>query len=460
MNYTKEIYAAHQDLSQCSAAFLEFIKENPACLERSNFERILSDTRFAYFKSQPWPTFINTKKKKEMAEAAQKINDLIKSIIPRFLSYDIQKISSHYEIDPYRVRYLMFGVDENYLKNLLARGDFMVTPTGEFKCLEFNINANLGGWELDVLEPVYTETPIIAKFLKEYSPIIHKNHFFSLLFEHVVDAFQKKHPQVGNRGEMDEVNMAIVYPDPFMLKQHETFSQMQNGYKQTLQKKNHKLNGELIVCGLSALKLSHNFLVHEGRKIHILLEMLNGATPLLYMQLVKDGNLMLNNGPVSKLMSNKLNLAFLSEHQDSDIFSSEEQAVIKKHIPWTRKVLASHTSFLLSNQENLVLKPSDGLGGKDVFLGCKTAAVEWAKQVEKAVAEKKWVVQEYVPSASYLYQNGQTGCSPHHAIWGLFVLGSCYAGGFVRIMPEKEIHTAINSALGAEESIIIEVEES
>ena len=460
MNYTTEIYAAHQDLSDCSVAFLEFVKKNPACLDRANFDGILIDKRFPDCNPQPWPTFVSNKKKMEMAEAAQKINDLIKSIIPRFFSYDIQKICHYYEIDPERTQMLMYGVDESHLKNLLARGDFIATPSGEFKCLEFNMQANLGGWELDLLEPIYTETPIIANFLKEYSPTIYKNHFFSLLFEHVLDAFQKKHPDTTKRGEIEKVNMAIVYPDPFLSEQNDTISQMQNSYKQALHKKNSKLKGELIVCGFNSLKMSHNFLVHDGQKIDILLEMLNGLTPLLYMHLVKEGNLQLYNGPVCKLMSNKLNLAFLSEHQDSDIFSLEEQAVIKKHIPWTRKVLASHTSFLLSQQENLVLKPSDGLGGIDVFLGCKTAPAEWAQQVEKAVAEKKWVAQEYVPSASYLYQNGKTGCSPHHVIWGLFVMGSQYAGGFVRIMPENKIHGAINYHQGAEESIIIEVEES
>ncbi|MCU0288245.1 MAG: hypothetical protein MUF15_17845 [Acidobacteria bacterium] len=68
MQITSELYQAHRELSQCSAAFLEFAAQEPACLKRSGFDTLLSDKRFTYFKSQPWPTFINQKKKQEMGQ--------------------------------------------------------------------------------------------------------------------------------------------------------------------------------------------------------------------------------------------------------------------------------------------------------------------------------------------------------------------------------------------------------
>ena len=64
-----------------------------------------------------------------------------------------------------------------------------------------------------------------------------------------------------------------------------------------------------------------------------------------------------------------------------------------------------------------------------------------------------------MPSCPYLYQVGEQGCAPHHAVWGLFVFGSRYNGGFVRMLPEKGNQGVINSHQGAEESIILEVEE-
>jgi uncharacterized circularly permuted ATP-grasp superfamily protein len=169
-------------------------------------------------------------------------------------------------------------------------------------------------------------------------------------------------------------------------------------------------------------------------------------------------------------MSNKLNLALLSENKDSDIFTSEERKAINKYIPWTRKVVPGDTTygtkkvkledFMLSRREQLVLKPSEGLGGQGVYVGRYTLPHQWKQLVEKAITEHKWVVQEYIQSQPYLYQTSENGCAEHHAVWGLFIFDSHYAGGFVRILPEKNTQGVINSSQGAEESILLEVEES
>ncbi|MCP5103980.1 MAG: hypothetical protein GY950_11405, partial [bacterium] len=141
MRITNEVVEAHRQLSDTSVAFLEFAQRNPDCLDRVHFDMLLSDKRFTYFRSQPWPTFINGKCKKEMEGAVRKIHELIISVIPRFFSYDLQKISSYYRVDPAMTKLLLHGVNDDYIANLLGRGDFIRTPAGEFKCLEFNMHA-------------------------------------------------------------------------------------------------------------------------------------------------------------------------------------------------------------------------------------------------------------------------------------------------------------------------------
>ena len=316
----------------------------------------------------------------------------------------------------------------------------------------------MGGWELDLLEPLYIETPIIAQFLKGSNIQVRKNHFFHLLIEHVLDIFCEKLPLASKIRQKGEINMAIVFPN--RIEQNITFEYLRNLYKQVLLKKNNAWTGDIFICGYESMKIIDYFLIYAGRKIDIMVEMLNGGTEIKYMEAVKKGNLVLCNGPVTRIMSNKLNLALLSEYQDSEIFNLEERELIKKHIPWTRKIIHVDREFLLAQRERLVLKSAEGLGGHDVFPGWRMAAEEWQQKIEKAREEKRWVVQEYVPSSQYLYQYGKSGCTEHHAVWGLFVLGSRYAGGFVRVMPAKNNTGVINTAQGAEESIIIEVEES
>jgi hypothetical protein len=58
-----------------------------------------------------------------------------------------------------------------------------------------------------------------------------------------------------------------------------------------------------------------------------------------------------------------------------------------------------------------------------------------------------------------LFQTGENGYAGHHAVWGLFVFGSRYAGGFMRVLPEKNAQGVINTHRGAEKTVILEVEE-
>lgn len=475
MEITKEIYAAHQKLSNCSAKFLDFVGDNPDSLKRSNFNALLGDGRFDYFKSQPWPTFINNKTKKEMEEASVKVCGLIKSIPGRLFSYDPHKISSYYGIDHKMAMLLLHGVDDDHLSSLLGRGDFILAPSGQLKCLEFNMQTNMGGWELDLLEPLYLNLPIIARFLKESNVRIRKNRIFSLLLEHVLEAFLEKHAgafegrERREKGEIGEVNMAMVFPGSSGLLKHGAVAHLRNLYKQVLIQKKDGLKGDFFIGGNDSLKLSGDSFVYAGHKIHILIEMSNGYVPVMFMEAVRKGNLVLCNGPVTRLMSNKLNLALLSEHRDSDLFSPEERELIKKYVPWTRKLIPGETTFgrgkvkledlVHSHRERLVLKSAEGLGGREVFPGYSTSPAEWQQRVENALKQKQWIIQEYIPPSSYYYQRGEYGWAEHHAVWGLFVFGSRYAGGFVRVLAGEKNRGVINTHQGAEESIILEVEE-
>ncbi len=463
MKISETVYEAHRKLSECSANFIDFVKNNPGSLDRSNFNALLSDARFDYFKSNPWPTFINNETKKEMETAAVTVYKLITSIPDRLFSYDFHKISDYYEIPVDMVQMLMYAVDNDYMKSLLGRGDFIISDPGELKCIEFNMMANFGGWELDILEPMYINEPIISKFLEEYNVQLQANHLFRVLLEHAVQTFTEKTPAE------HEMNIAIAFPEFTGVVETPNGEYLKNLYKTVLRQENIHLKGELAICGFDALKVEADGLFCGDRKIHVLIEMNNGKIPIMFMTAVEGGNLTIYNGPISQVMSNKLNMALLSEHENSDLFTAEEREAIKSYIPWTRKVVPGNTTFgkekikleefMLSNREALVLKSAEGLGGYEVHPGRNTSPGEWTAHVKKALEEKKWIVQEHIPSTSYLYQIGENGCAAHHAVWGFFVFGSRYGGGFVRILPEDNTSGVINSHQGSEESIILEVRE-
>jgi glutathione synthase/RimK-type ligase-like ATP-grasp enzyme len=188
------------------------------------------------------------------------------------------------------------------------------------------------------------------------------------------------------------------------------------------------------------------------------------------LEVFKAGNVRLITGPITDLLSNKLNLALLSNYQENkNAFSEEEKKVIDKYVPWSRKMIPGSTTygartiklpdFLLANKDKFILKPANGYGGKDVLIGKRIPGGKWEELIKTAMSRKDWLVQEFVDSSPGLYQAGENGCERHDMVWGFFVLGSTYAGAWVRVLPQKNNKGIINCHQGASVSLTFEVEE-
>lgn len=448
------IYHTAERLSPVNIDFLDFIEKNPGALDRSQYKYALETGSEIFGKNQPWPLFIDSNAVNRMKEAALAIFDLIRSIPERLFSYDTRKMSSYYKIPEESIKFQLEGADETFLKTLLGRADFIHGPSG-LKCLEFNGSAGIGGWQTAMLEPLYLQTPVISKFISEYGVKIHSRNLFEDLLGHLlalaVDKFDSN--------STDEINIAIVIGD--FDRAAEAFrpvvASINSIYKQLLDRGYRGLGGDVTFCDFHHLTVSDNRLFHGNKAIHVMLEMYHGNIPDDVLEVFRAGNLMLYNGPVTEFLVNKLNLALLSEHEDSDIFSPREKEAIRKYIPWTRKIVPGLEDFILSNREKMVIKPADGFGGESVFIGRSVSAGLWKEAFKIANRNKNWLVQEYIDSDSYLFQSGECGCRPHHAVWGSFVFGSRYAGEFLRISPHGNKRGVINTHTGSEKTVVLEV---
>ncbi|MCP5050197.1 MAG: hypothetical protein GY940_23730, partial [bacterium] len=283
--------------------------------------------------------------------------------------------------------------------------------------------------------------PVMSKFLKQSNVQVSPNTFFPILMKHLIErTVEHFRPPVGNK-----INMALILPRMEEKVKH-VAARLKEIYKNTLRQENRGLKGELVIDDFFSLKVTDRFLHYvvpeKNIKIHTLIELCNGMIPPNIMEVTKAGNLLVYNGPITRIMSNKLNLALLSQHEDDPgIFTPGERETIKKYISWTRKVIPGETTyigekirleeFIPSNQEHLVLKQSVGFGGQQVYVGRHTPPTAWKQVLEKALREKNWVIQEYIKSSPYLHQVGQRGCASHQVVWGFFVFGSRYAGGSV-----------------------------
>jgi len=434
-------------------------------MQRSQFTGIVNNPDVPHYQFQPWPVFVDSACINRFKEAAVGVCDLILSIPGRLFQYDYDAISRYYELPRQMVEMLLHGWNDRRLKQLLGRGDYVLNKDNQLKCLEVNLQANLGGWELDLLQPLYVQNPCLGKFLRENHLRPKESRFFATLFHHLVSGGMEllNHPEASINGKR-ELNTVIA----FAHEETDTAIQkmLQFLYTNVLEQLDCGLTGTLSICDVERLERDGSGLRFENRPVHLLVEMVNGLIPMPLMELVRQGKLLIYNGPITRLMSNKLNMALLSEHEDSPLFTAAEQEVIKRFIPWTRKVLPGRTTykndpfqmehFLINYREQLVLKPGEGISGKGVSIGKNIAEEQWRHLTQQALQQRNWVVQEYVESQSMLFQRGAQGAAAHQAVWGFFTFGSQYAGGWLRIMPDNG-KGVINSSQGAEETILIEV---
>ncbi|MDQ1350675.1 MAG: hypothetical protein QG657_977 [Acidobacteriota bacterium] len=464
MEITKDIKDTMSALSEVNLDFLAFVEKNPGCLNRANFSD-LEELRNRFHLLQPWPTFLSRERKAMFEEAGVKLFNLIKSIPERLFQNNTLEMSAYYALPVNVLKLQMEGVTKEHLDNLLARGDFIFSPSG-LKCMEYNIAGNLGGHRLPLWESLYLKNPLVFRFLKEYSITI-KNR--NLLEQYLAHCIRVAQPMV-SRSDVGEVNIALVLMKDILENLGPMSGYLEQLYRELLRREYPSLSGDLFLCDFPHLDVVDDWVYYKGRKIHALTEWYAGVLPPHIMKAFKAGNIPIMNGPITCLMSSKLNLALLSEHADADsgFFSPGEKEIIREYVPWSRKIVPGETTyrherirledFIPANKNTLVMKPSLGYGGDNVYLGINVPQDEWEKQVEIALSTKSWLVQELVESSPALYQQGENGCAPYDQTWGFFIFGSHYAGTFLRVMPKKDVPRIINTHQGAQISIVFDVD--
>jgi len=459
----KTILASHRTLSDCNVRFLSYLLTNREYLERSHYQAILE---YQYprrnYNTQPWPIFINKQVKEKLAISALKVQRLITSIPEMIFSYNLKKMSEYYEIPLDCLRSSIEGIDTNFFRRGLGRGDFILSQNGEMKCVEFNLAPNVAGWWKDRLEMEYLKIPAIKGFMHLNGIKHNPSYFFETLFSYVISVYLKC-----SGSQNGDINLVITASN--LENVSSGLNDLVKIYQTVLCKFAPDIKGRLFISLPTALVLEKNALKLDGTHIQILIDTDSNDHGMSWFALAKKGGLELYNGPVTELMCNKLNLALLSEYQESELFTKEESYDIASHIPWTRKTIRAITQycgrkielqdFALNCREQLVLKHATKLGGADVYIGAHTPANVWNQKVYTAFVQRTWVLQERVHSQKFYCQYGDNGYAPHDAIWGLFVFGNVYGGAWVRVAPLDTLDGVINGTRGAEQSIVIEIDE-
>jgi uncharacterized circularly permuted ATP-grasp superfamily protein len=162
------------------------------------------------------------------------------------------------------------------------------------------------------------------------------------------------------------------------------------------------------------LVFEHGKLGAQGRRIDLVYRRLlindivaRPAECEALVQAYAAGAVCMANVLSCKIPHKKAFFALLTDESNDALFSAEERALIREHIPWTRLLRDTKTTrdgekfelleYVRARQNELVLKPNDEYGGTGVTLGWELDARRWDAAIQGALADPcPWVVQERI----------------------------------------------------------------
>ncbi len=413
-----------------------------------------------FYPLQSWPTFVGAEKLAEIERATVELTRLVRAIPERLFDNDHRRMAAYYGFRHEALISLLLE-PPNALDGMLVRNDYVDSPSG-MQCVEVNAG-QIGGWQLRYFEQSYRTHPLIVQFLAEEGLAASYRDPVATLVQHVIAHNLGKPTTAGGA-----LNVVIVVPQLGAAMAHSR-GELDQVYRGVLAASGTGLTGTLLLATFADLSVREGEVWHAAERlpVHAVVELSPQQTPEPIFRCFKAGRVSLYNGPINTLAGDKRNLALLSEHAESPIFTAAERAVLRDCLPWTRLVAAGPATWrgvtmplpdlLIAEREDFVVKPCFGTQGQGVVLGSLAAPEAWSRLVHRAVAQGGWLAQERIDSRPYLYQSGNRGQAVHDVVWGTFCFGDTYGGGFLRMVPHGTGDGIINAARGAEEGILLEV---
>jgi hypothetical protein len=451
--------------SSANRSFIDLCGERPSLCSRAAFAAVHGQNPLpTYPRLQSWPIFADRARIQEMEQVAVGLTRLFKDVPKRFFAGDPKRMAAFYDFDQPDLLAVLLA-EPNAIAAAMARLDFLEDESG-LRCLELNAGSYIGGWFTEFLEPLYMSCSELTGFLHDHRLRAHHRPTIRLLFSHIIrDTLRRGLWREG------ELNLALVlYPSVDSYNRSvDRPDLMQQAYEAALAAENRALRGNVFICGYNDLEPVGVALRYRGRPVHAILEQQNGATDRGVFRCFKAGGVNLFSGPVTMLLSDKRNIALLSEAAgDGGPLNEEERRLVTQHLPWTRLVARKAADFrgeqvflpdlLAGRREDLVLKGAQSLGGADVHIGRFLTDAAWEEAVRRSLAAPGWIVQEGVRSLPWLFQSDEEGAAIHDAVWGIFVFGESYGGTFVRMLPRQRQGT-VNVLQGCEVGIVLELGE-
>jgi len=288
----------------------------------------------------------------------------------------------------------LVAIDPGYRRlSPTARLDSFVTDRA-YQFVELNAETPAGIGYAEVLTEIFLDLPLVKEFQKRYA--LRRFRARERLLETLLSCYR----EAGGTAEKPVIAVVDYEEVPTRVEHHffrEFFEA--RGYPS-------------LVCDPRHLTYEKGRLRHQGQAIDIVYkrllvnEFLEKASELqAFLQAAKDRAIVMVNPFRCKPIHKKAIFAVLTDDELQGLFTDQERAAIRAHVPWTRRVgegkvkrygeTVDLPAFIRANRARLVMKPNDEYGGKGVFLGSEMSDSQWEAALAEAL-RSSYVVQEKV----------------------------------------------------------------
>jgi uncharacterized circularly permuted ATP-grasp superfamily protein len=276
---------------------------------------------------------------------------------------------------------------------------FFDNHTGSLQFVEYNAESPAGMAYQDELSDVFLALPVMQEFGRQYR--VTKVPAAPSMVQTLLETFREW-------GQSSDPRIAIV--DWKGLPTHAEFVM----FKRYLAAQ----GMPAVICSPDDLTYHDRTLYADGQPVNLVYKRVltseflqkygqDQALDHPLGQAYRDGSICLVNSFQAKPLHKKMIFGLLSDPaiMDAAGIDRETQALLARHIPWTRRVQQVRTTyegheidllkFARDYQDRLLLKPNDEYGGKGIAIGWETSAAEWDEALQAAL-EAPFVVQERV----------------------------------------------------------------
>ncbi|MCI0488816.1 MAG: hypothetical protein L0229_19670 [Blastocatellia bacterium] len=321
----------------------------------------------------------------------------------------IEKVGRHAPSDPFMLDQLglteaersLVAVDPGYEEvSVTSRLDSFLT--GErYSFVELNAECPAGIAYQDVAAEIFLQLPVMREF--------RRSREVTAMFcrDHLLESFLAIYERV--RGRAAWPSIAIV--DYSGLPTHREFEL----FKEFFESRGYAA----VIADPRELELREGKLFHKDFRVDLVYRRVL-TTELLahadecraFIEGYRRGAAVFINSFRTKYVHKKMLFGVLTDERHERYFSEAEREAIRLHIPWTRKLEDTRTTFegrdvellehVRATRDRLVLKPNDDYGGHGIYIGWETDESAWDAGIEHALAGD-YLVQERVTTAREVF---------------------------------------------------------